>query len=278
MRAQHHPISGSRLIRVRTFIDMKIGSSILLLLSLFLTGCGYGGVSGQVQLAPSDISANRNDVDTVEAEINTPAFRALLANAAGVGEWRLRRQRISLGSSVASWTSSTHLRKPVASALSLYLSCRAEGHSSAYCRDALAAIHKPSPQYAFLNDLHETEPRIPEGWISRIESRANAEGGRVVAFVVLDGELAWSYALSYRPDGQLKYSMSSRVDAVEFNPGYTNVIAKVDRMVEDKMKAEGTHGEFGSVHSFWKMKKEMLQERGIRWRTPSELNPTISYD
>ena len=66
--------------------------------------------------------------------------------------------------------------------------------------------------------------------------------------------------------------------SVEFDPAHTDLMTEVENLVEDKMNAEGSHGDFGSCHRSWELKKDLLQQRGIKWRSPSELNPNICYD
>lgn len=258
---------------------MHKGIAVLLIACLGITGCWLGGIGGQGCLSMSGISANSNDVATVQGEINTPVFRALLARSAGVSEWGVRRLGITLGRSVDSWTTSRGVNYRVANALSTYLSKRAEGHSPAYCRDALALGDGPqSSRHAFLNDIREREGSIPAGWISLVETRTNATGGRLTSFVVLDGEISWAYALSYNPDGGLGYCISSRRDAVDSDPARTGLVAEVEGLVEARMKEEGSLGQFGSCHRFWQLKELMLKERGVRWRSPSELNPNTCFD
>ena len=65
---------------------------------------------------------------------------------------------------------------------------------------------------------------------------------------------------------------------MEFDSAYTNLIAEVEDMVEQTMKEEGSYGQFGSCHRFWELKRDLLKERGVQWRSPSELNPNICYD
>ncbi len=258
---------------------MRKGIAVLLIACLGLTGCWLGGIGGQGGLSMSAISANSNDVATVQEEINTPVFRTLLARSAGVSVWGVRRLDITLRGSVDSWTTSRGVNQRVANSLSAYLSKRAEGHSPAYCRDAMVLGAGPQPsRHAFLNDIREREGPIPSGWISRAETHTNATGGRLTSFVVLDGEISWAYALSYNPDGGLRYCMSSRRDAVDLDPARTGLVAEVEGLVEARMKEEGSLGQFGSCHRFWQLKETMLKERGVRWRPPSDLNPNICFD
>jgi hypothetical protein len=48
--------------------------------------------------------------------------------------------------------------------------------------------------------------------------------------------------------------------------------------VHAEMKRKGSFGKFGSVHEFWGLKQEKLKAKGIKWRSPAELNPNTNYD
>ena len=97
-------------------------------------------------------------------------------------------------------------------------------------------------------------------------------------YTLIDGEVAWQYLVRFKANGSLDYITDSRCDAKEYDPKFAKVIKEVEDEVHAEMKRNGTLGQFGSVHSFWWLKKEKLKARGIDWRSPSELNPNISYD
>ena len=84
--------------------------------------------------------------------------------------------------------------------------------------------------------------------------------------------------VQFKADGSVDYVHDSRSDAKEVDPKYADVIDRVEAEVTAEMKKDGTHGQFGSCHSFWSRKKEKLKERGIVWRSPSELNPDTCFD
>lgn len=271
-----------RSVTANVGIDMSPAIFIASLLLLSLAGCSSKEVRGKSSdVIPYYVPANSNDVPTVQAEVDSPAFRAALARGTWVGRWRLRQLRISLGGGSSSWTwrTSRAVDDGIANALSSYLSYRADGHSSAYSRDAMfAAKVTRSEQWSFLDDVPPNRGRVPESWVDRFTTATNSVGERMVDLVVLDGELAWSCRLSYRRDGQFEYYSSMRRDALEFNPAYTNLLAEVERSVEQKMGGPSAPRPLGSCHTFWRHKKEMLKERGINWRSPPELNPLVVFD
>jgi len=101
---------------------------------------------------------------------------------------------------------------------------------------------------------------------------------RWVSYTVADGDIAWRYACRFNPDGQLDDVHEERFDAKELDPRYASLIKAVENEVEAEMKKRGEYGTFGSVHSFWGLKREKLKAKGIDWRSPSELNPNTCYD
>ncbi len=101
---------------------------------------------------------------------------------------------------------------------------------------------------------------------------------RWVSYLAVDGEIAWSYFVMFKADGSLNYVHESKSDAKEYDPKFQKQIKKVEDEVEAEMKKAGSYGKFGSVHGFWRLKKEKLKARGIEWRSPAELNPDTNYD
>lgn len=101
---------------------------------------------------------------------------------------------------------------------------------------------------------------------------------RWVAFTTVDGEIGWKYSIRYKADGSLDYIHESRCDGKELDPKYRALMRGVDDQCHAEMKRDGTLGTFGSVHSFWHLKKEALKAKGVEWRSPAELNPHSSYD
>ena len=104
------------------------------------------------------------------------------------------------------------------------------------------------------------------------------EIGRWSKYVLIDGEIAWCYSLKLKPDGSLDYEMTTKQDARDHDPRYQQIIHGVENEVEKEMKKDKSHGEFGSCHQFWHLKKERLMKKGIKWRSPAELNPNTNFD
>lgn len=261
---------------------MTAKNVLWLTLMLGLTSCWFGrtvscSIGGRL------IAANSNDVEALRAEIDSDAFHATLARAARVPQWSVKLSGITLSTNrtdAIQWESSTGVGAKVADALNSYLSCRAEGHSAAYACDVLALRDRhETPQHKFLDDISsDAHENIPERWISMIQTETNSEGGHYILVDVLDGELVWSYELAYGPKGLFEHCRGGgRRDAIELNPAYTNLIAEVERLVERKVEDEGKCG-LGTCHFFWALKKQLLKERGVKWRSPAELNPDTLYD
>ncbi|HXF09618.1 MAG TPA: hypothetical protein VN625_02460, partial [Desulfuromonadaceae bacterium] len=101
---------------------------------------------------------------------------------------------------------------------------------------------------------------------------------RWVSYTVADETIAWRYFCVFGQDNRLDNVHDERFDAVELDPKYFKSIKSVEREVEAQMKKDGTYGQFGSVHTFWRLKQEKLKAKGIPWRSPTELNPLTNYD
>ena len=70
-----------------------------------------------------------------------------------------------------------------------------------------------------------------------------------------------------------------RVHPIDDDPKYEAVIAEAERLAWAELEKSGIYEGFGSCHSFWPVKKRILRERfGVRWKSPSELNPDVIFD
>jgi len=251
---------------------------LLAVLVLLVTGLGlwncwiYTGLDKSIEF-----EANSNDVPTVQAEIDSPDFRMILARVADVSQWRARHLALEITDQWM-WKVSKGGNQRLADALRVYLSCRAEGHSAEYCRAVMARGNAPATaEYGFLDDIRRKYGGIPQKWIHNIKNLPTPAGGRTITVVVLDGELAVSYTVAYGDHGSITYVDFERIDAVVFSPEYEGVITDVENQIDTRVKNEGIHG-LGSCHAIWRIKQDLLKERGIIWRSPSEMNPGTCYD
>jgi hypothetical protein len=64
-------------------------------------------------------------------------------------------------------------------------------------------------------------------------------------------------------------------DPVEDTPEYKAVIKEVAALTERELN--GRRG-LGTCHYYWSIKKRLLAERGITWRSPAEMNPGVLFD
>lgn len=101
---------------------------------------------------------------------------------------------------------------------------------------------------------------------------------RWIAYDLLDGNIAWRYVLTFKADGSLDDIDSRKFDSKEIDPNFRQVFEEVDSAVTKEMKQNGTHRQFGSIHSYWRLKKEKLKAKGIEWSSPAELNRGSTYD
>lgn len=61
---------------------------------------------------------------------------------------------------------------------------------------------------------------------------------------------------------------------------YRFVLADVERQAWEAIAAAGIEPHsFGSCHAFWPAKQRiLLEQHGISWRTPAQMNPNVLYD
>ena len=195
--------------------------------------------------------------------------------------------------------------------LSSYVRAREEGHTRAFVLAALANRAAPSTiSDRDLRAIATNRALLPVSWLKRAESGTSTnKAGRVasrtiwttvvngrtvtnqtthipkvdevcrwVSYTLVDGEVAWRYSVKFKGDGSLDYVHDSRGDAKEYDPKYQKVIKEVEDEAHAEMKRDGSFGRFGSVHTFWHLKKVKLKAKGIEWRSPAELNSNTNYD
>lgn len=63
-------------------------------------------------------------------------------------------------------------------------------------------------------------------------------------------------------------------DPVEMTPEYLAVIDEVEKKVAENMTFHGR----GSCHERWSLTRELLEKKGIHWRSPGVMNPTFRFD
>ena len=100
---------------------------------------------------------------------------------------------------------------------------------------------------------------------------------RWVEYTVSEGAFGWRYLVMFKADGSLDWIQDETCDAKELDPKYQKAIKEVENEVRAEMKRDGVSG-LGSVHTFWRLKKEKLDAKEIEWRSPSELNPNSIFD
>jgi hypothetical protein len=101
---------------------------------------------------------------------------------------------------------------------------------------------------------------------------------RWIQYRVVDGEIAWNYTTRFKSDGQVEDVSDTREDAKDYDPKFHDVISKVEKQVQADVKKAGLEGRLGSVHTYWRLKREKLKALGIDWRSPAELNPDTNFD
>jgi hypothetical protein len=192
-----------------------------------------------------------------------------------------------------------------------YIRAREEGHTRALL---LAAITNSAQTFTILDPdlraLASSRVLVPLSWLKKeasgistnkvgtVVSRSTSitvvngktvtneaahvpsvdEVCRWTSYTLIDGDIGWCYFVMFKADGSVDYVRDCKCDAKEYDQRYEKTIREVDAEVEAEMKKNGSYGQLGSIHQFWRLKKEKLQASGIEWRSPSELNPNANFD
>lgn len=159
---------------------------------------------------------------------------------------------------------------------------RTEGHSRSFLLTALADHWQPAKiTDPDLRAIMANQPWLAVSWLKRERSGAYTNADQVMrwaAYTLTDGPVAWTCLCEFNPSGQVDSFRAERIDPSETNPQYQPFIRAVDAELEAQMKQQGTYGQPGAIHSYWRLKKEKLKARGIDWHSPEELNPGSHYD
>jgi hypothetical protein len=68
-----------------------------------------------------------------------------------------------------------------------------------------------------------------------------------------------------------------RHDRQENDPRLRKAFAQADAYAERRTANDPPR--LGEIHEYWRFKKEfLLRKYGIRWKDPSEMNPSIAFD
>lgn len=274
---------------------MKIfAAGALVLFSLLLSGCGTSATGGSgpslegrvlelhfpggFDSAAGAIHANGNTRAAVQAEIASPEFIALLVRRSGIPEKQVRRYVPVLELSESGGTFHSTQTPPAIQELARrYVGMREAGHSRTY---ALARVAAEPDARAITPDsgaLLKADKDVYLPWLWLYSFKAES-GSNHTTYVCIDGELAWFYVVSRRPDRTLTGCYVDWCDAREILPAYQKTFLEVEAQVAKEMRAQGSWGKFGSCHVYWGRKQELLNQRGIAWKSPPDLHPGTNYD
>ncbi len=162
-----------------------------------------------------------------------------------------------------------------------YVDGRKEGHSAEYMLSVLK-ISEPN-QKTDDNDLKIILKQYPETSLKKLQKDweiIDSNSGikiRSVGYYLVDGDIAWTYQFSIDPNNANSHVFREKVDAKEYDPKYKKIIKEAEIAAASKMEEKKVSG-LGSIHLFWIWKKEYLQQKGVDWKSPVDLNPGTSYD
>jgi hypothetical protein len=265
----------------------------------------------------ASLKLSHNSPETIKQEILDTNTVRLIAKSNGLSDQDLSTVQIAQPSAGRNWVDIYHVEGPerafklLSEQLRNYVHAREEGHTRAFL---LAAITNRAEASTIsdpdLRAVATNRVMLPISWlkkarsgtttnkagqvVSKTVSTTRVDGRTVtnetkqipqvdevcrwVSYTLVDGEVAWTYFVMFKANASLDYIHDSRCDAKEYDPNYQKVIKEVDDEVHGEMERNGGSGQFGSVHSFWHLKKQKLKAKGIEWRSPSELNPNTIYD
>ena len=231
----------------------------------------------------SRVEVSHNSHDRLVKEIHADEFRTLLIQLVKLPE--NTKLKYALGELDLVQVSTLGLTKEkaqsVADMLDAYVRSRASGHTAKYALDSLKQRLSESraETNGFLATLFETFPDIPRQWVkedpspSPILSANNAIPPH--RFVVIDGEIAWSYSV---PVGTGQAS-GFKVDAKEFDPKLKPKFDAARKEAEENLAKRGVKKGFGYVHQLQAEEDLiLLQKYKITRRSFQELNPGIIID
>lgn len=78
----------------------------------------------------------------------------------------------------------------------------------------------------------------------------------------------WESVVGY--GGHLRY------DLVQRTPEWEKCIYEVEKECAERLKDQPRG--MGFCHAYWPVKREVLAEHGITWRTPAQMNPKVRFD
>lgn len=68
-------------------------------------------------------------------------------------------------------------------------------------------------------------------------------------------------------------------DPIEDDPTFREIIESVNQQVERELDEIGIKDQWGSCFTYWDIKKRiLLNQYGIEWKSPRELNPRVVFD
>jgi len=262
------------------------------------------------------VSLTNNTPEMIRGELSDEHFLSAMAASLGVASQDVARLRLAYNTQYKWFEleqngSPPHAFDTMRKSVDDYVKGRNEGHTRAFFLATAASRAKPAvSEDAGIRAIVDSEPLIPTSWLKRSEAgtitnRAGAVASHTITttvvdgktvtnevvhvpktdevcpweiYTLVDGDICWRYYVQFKADGSVDRVHESRCDAKEVDPRYRRVIGDMEDEVTADMKKNGTHGQFGSVHTFWHLKKTKLKATGIEWRSPAELNPNTHYD
>lgn len=78
-------------------------------------------------------------------------------------------------------------------------------------------------------------------------------------------------------DWQKRYGVHLKSDPIERMPEWEELYYEVEKEVESAIPEDFPRG-MGFCHMYWHTRRNILARKGIRWRSPAEMNPRVLFD
>lgn len=75
----------------------------------------------------------------------------------------------------------------------------------------------------------------------------------------------------------MKYSHFLKFDPIERTPAWEENYYEVEQAVDTAIGNDCVRG-MGFCFEYWRVKQEVLMQRGVEWHTPAQLNPRVRFD
>jgi hypothetical protein len=229
-----------------------------------------------------------NEPENLLKEIQEPGFRKLLTqilqapDEASLGKMEVKTYGIEID-----WIPMDDKRiTSLQSILEDYFDSRVSGHTTNYAWASLKQrlIQSPPETNAFRATLFQKFPYLPRQWVrvDPFEPTAYPMSEKTISknFLLIDGEIAWTYLVTPAFPLGSGDVYELKVDAQEFDPKLRPKFQAATKEAEQNLSQSGFKpGRRGYGAALWEEKgRILLRDYGIKCLDYRALNPNIRFD